>query len=112
MGEVAKTNCGYYHVARYCKKSCGLCPGMTPAKSMTCFDRCPFCVTAKYHRFYCSDASFADMCKARLANVNTLATALLIMQSQMWQMLHICTGFADHARPDVANVNICTGFAD
>merc|ERR1711962_637704 len=31
--------CFLERVAQNCRKSCGLCPGMTPANSFTCFDK-------------------------------------------------------------------------
>jgi len=39
--ELAETDC--YQYTEHCKKSCGLCPGMTPALSNTCYDEWADC---------------------------------------------------------------------
>jgi len=39
-GEV--TNCWRADIKRYCKSTCGLCPGQTPVKWIECYDRASF----------------------------------------------------------------------
>merc|ERR1712127_491492 len=41
--ELAKTACYQSHIKTGCPKSCGLCPGMTPAQSNTCYDQYTNC---------------------------------------------------------------------
>ena len=36
--DLAQKACYQPSIASSCYKSCGLCPGMTPAKSNTCYD--------------------------------------------------------------------------
>ena len=36
--DLAKGHCYQPRIAEKCKKSCGLCPGLTPAPSNTCYD--------------------------------------------------------------------------
>merc|ERR1712098_306773 len=40
---LAEMYCYQKRVGKNCRKSCGLCPGMTPASSNTCFDESPDC---------------------------------------------------------------------
>jgi len=54
--DLAATYCYEPNIASACGKSCGLCPGMTPAESYTCYDLYPHCNTL-------CDTSFKPDCK-------------------------------------------------
>ena len=56
--EYARTNCHFY--GAYCKRSCGLCAGMTPHETNTCPDYWPSCKT--YFSQYCHIDSYAQNC--------------------------------------------------
>jgi hypothetical protein len=43
--DLALTYCYQPSIASSCYKSCGLCPGMTPVKSNTCYDTYSNCAT-------------------------------------------------------------------
>ena len=57
---MARTACYKPHIARGCPVSCGLCPGMTPARSYTCYNKFSNCnsITA-----YCNYQSIKDGCR-------------------------------------------------
>jgi len=56
--ELAKTNCKDY--GNKCRKSCGLCKGMTPHPSNTCPDYWPSCKT--YFKNYCDHKEYKEKC--------------------------------------------------
>merc|ERR1712123_460223 len=56
--ELAKTNCKDY--GNKCRKSCGLCKGMTPHPSNTCPDYWPSCKT--YWKNYCDHKEYKEKC--------------------------------------------------
>merc|ERR1712123_76108 len=56
--ELAKTNCKDY--GNKCRKSCGLCKGMTPHPSNTCPDYWPSCKT--YFKNYCDQKEYKEKC--------------------------------------------------
>merc|ERR1711874_519481 len=41
--DLARTACYQDHIANGCQKSCGLCQGMTPARSYTCYNKYSNC---------------------------------------------------------------------
>merc|ERR1711890_216481 len=59
-GEMAQTSCYRDDIQTNCPKSCGLCTGMTPARSYTCYDQfsnCPqLCSSAEYANNQCKKA--------------------------------------------------------
>jgi len=57
--DLAQKSCYKSWVADDCKKSCGLCPGMTPAASNTCYDTYGNC--AELAETNCN--KYADACK-------------------------------------------------
>merc|ERR1712198_766830 len=57
--ELAQKSCYKTWVADDCKKSCGLCPGLTPAASNTCYDTYGNC--ADLAKTNCN--KYADACK-------------------------------------------------
>ena len=54
--DLALNYCYQPSIASSCYKSCGLCPGMTPAKSNTCFDTYSNCATL-------CKSNYASVCK-------------------------------------------------
>ena len=58
--ELAATACYQDHIAAGCSKSCGLCPGMTPARSYTCYNKFSNCPELTQH---CSNPEIAADCK-------------------------------------------------
>jgi len=58
--EMAATSCWQTHIADGCKKSCGLCAGMTPVRSYTCYDKFNNCGELGA---YCSQTHIAEGCK-------------------------------------------------
>merc|ERR1711937_501014 len=49
---LAEKYCYKERVGENCRKSCGLCPGMTPASSYTCFDKYPNCPALAKEKCY------------------------------------------------------------
>merc|ERR1711973_269230 len=58
--DLARTSCYQSHIAEGCPKACGLCDGMTPARSYTCYDKYSNC---NEMRPYCNQANIATGCK-------------------------------------------------
>ena len=56
--QLAERNCMDW--GKNCKKSCGLCEGMTPHDTNTCPDKYPTCKT--YYSKYCFVESYAKIC--------------------------------------------------
>merc|ERR1712012_1072795 len=54
---LAETACYQSHISTNCPKSCGLCPGATPAASNTCYNLYSNCADL------CSYGTYADKCK-------------------------------------------------
>ena len=57
--ELASRNCMDY--GKYCRKSCGLCPGMTPHETNTCPDYWPDSCKSYYSQ-YCWVGRYAERC--------------------------------------------------
>jgi len=66
--DLAKTQCYKSGIAAMCKRSCGLCPGQTPAYSVNCYDRFRSCKRAtrrtceRYMKDYCKISCEVDGC--------------------------------------------------
>jgi len=58
--KLAATSCYQSKIADACQKSCGLCAGMTPARSYTCYNMYNNCAELTG---YCSQAKIAKGCK-------------------------------------------------
>merc|ERR1711973_51076 len=58
--DLAKTSCYQPKIASSCAKSCGLCPGMRPARSYTCYNKYSNCASM---RPYCHQTKIASGCK-------------------------------------------------
>lgn len=60
--SVANTSCWHDTVKESCPKSCGLCPGLTPATSNTCYNKYSNCQQLARLGF-CSNNKVATGCK-------------------------------------------------
>jgi len=58
--ELAATSCYQTHIKEGCPKSCGTCPGMTPARSLTCYDQYTNCGN---YKDMCYDTQISSACK-------------------------------------------------
>jgi len=57
--DLARTACYQDHIASGCPKSCGLCPGMTPARSYTCYNKYSNCAQLAN---YCNQDNIKKNC--------------------------------------------------
>merc|ERR1712080_757463 len=60
-GEMAQTSCYRDDIQTNCPKSCGLCKGMTPVSSNTCYDEFNNC--ADLARTACYQDKISSKCK-------------------------------------------------
>ena len=58
--DMARTACYQPHIAEGCPVSCGLCPGMTPARSYTCYNKFTNCNSMVG---YCDQQNIKGNCK-------------------------------------------------
>jgi len=58
--DLARTACYQDHIAKGCAKSCGLCPGMTPNRSYTCYNKFSNCPSLAA---YCGQDNIKNNCK-------------------------------------------------
>jgi len=58
--QLAQRYCYQNHIGQGCAKSCGLCPGMTPARSYTCYNKYSNCQSLAR---YCNQSNIRDSCK-------------------------------------------------
>merc|ERR1712055_761121 len=58
--ELAEKYCYDEYYGKNCAKSCGLCPGMTPARSYTCYNKFSNCPQLSS---YCNQNNIRDSCK-------------------------------------------------
>merc|ERR1712071_700450 len=72
--DMARTACYQPHIAEGCPVSCGLCPGMTPARSYTCYNKFSNCNSMAA---YCNQQNIKDNCKITLEPVNQLVLLLM-----------------------------------
>ena len=61
-GQVAQTSCWHSTVKEACRQSCGLCPGLTPATSNTCYNKYSNCEQLARLGF-CSNKKVAAGCR-------------------------------------------------
>merc|ERR1712107_344116 len=71
--ELAKEYCYQSGIAKGCAKSCGLCEGMTPAPSYTCYDKYSNC---NQMTPYCHQSQIADGCKRACISVRSTILGL------------------------------------
>jgi len=57
---LAKSSCWQDKIKNSCAKSCGMCPGMTPARSSYCYDKWSNCASMKNR---CSQTNIKQGCK-------------------------------------------------
>jgi len=64
--ELAEDYCYQSGIAKGCPKSCGLCPGMTPARSYKCYDKYSNCYA--YTRYCNNNMNIANGCVRTCTN--------------------------------------------
>jgi len=69
--DLAQASCYKASIANDCKKSCGLCPGMTPAASVTCYDtygNCPSLAETNCHKWGEACKKSCGLCEGMTAH--------------------------------------------